>query len=105
MGNLVSLILRCIDHPAAANQIFLVSDGCDLSTTELLRRMGNALGKSARLIPVPVDVLEAGAALFGRRDVAQRLCGSLRSISLRRKSYWAGCLHLVWKKDYALLFK
>ena len=72
LNNLVDFIITCIHHPNAANQTFLVSDGCDLSTTELLRRMGNALGKSARLIPVPVAVLEAGAALFGRRDVAQR---------------------------------
>ena len=78
LNNLVDFIITCIQHPNAANQTFLVSDGCDLSTTELLRRMGNALGKSARLIPVPVAVLEAGAALFGRRDVAQRLCGSLQ---------------------------
>ena len=78
LNNLVDFIITCIHHPNAANQTFLVSDGCDLSTTELLRRMGNALGKPARLIPVPVAVLEAGAALFGRRDVAQRLCGSLR---------------------------
>ena len=78
LNNLVDFIITCIQHPNAANQTFLVSDGCDLSTTELLRRMGNALGKPARLIPVPVAVLEAGAALFGRRDVAQRLCGSLQ---------------------------
>ena len=78
LNNLVDFIITCIQHPNAANQTFLVSDGCDLSTTELLRRMGNALGKSARLIPVPVAVLEAGAALFGRRDVAQRLCGTLQ---------------------------
>ena len=78
LNNLVDFIITCIHHPNAANQTFLVSDGCDLSTTELLRRMGNALGKPARLIPVPVAVLEAGAALFGRRDVAQRLCGSLQ---------------------------
>ena len=78
LNNLVDFIITCIHHPNAANQTFLVSDGCDLSTTELLRRMGNALGKSARLIPVPFAVLEAGAAMFGRRDVAQRLCGTLQ---------------------------
>src|SRR5690554_2902252 len=45
LDNLVDLIVTCIDHPAAANQTFLVSDGEDLSTTEMLRRMGEALGK------------------------------------------------------------
>jgi len=78
LDNLVDLIITCIDHPAAANQTFLVSDGEDLSTTELLRRMGLALGRPARLIPVPVSLLTAGAALLGRRDMAQRLCGSLQ---------------------------
>lgn len=53
IDNLVHLIVTCIDHPAAANEIFLVSDGEDLSTTELLHRMAKALGKPARLLPVP----------------------------------------------------
>jgi nucleoside-diphosphate-sugar epimerase len=78
LDNLVDLIITCLDHPAAANQTFLVSDDEDLSTTELLRRMGLALDRSARLIPVPTLLLEAGAALLGRRNIAQRLCGSLQ---------------------------
>lgn len=78
LDNLVDLIVTCIDHPAAANQIFLAGDGEDLSTTELLQRMAKALGRPSRLIPVPVKLLEFGAALLGRRDMAQRLCGSLQ---------------------------
>ncbi len=78
LDNLVDLILTCIDHPAAANQTFLVSDGEDLSTTQLLRRMGQAMGQPARLIPVPPALLKAGAALVGRPELAQRLCGSLQ---------------------------
>lgn len=78
LDNLVDLVVTCIDHPAAANQTFLVSDGEDLSTTELLQRMGKALGKPARLLPVPASLLRAGAAILGRRAVAQRLCGSLQ---------------------------
>jgi len=78
LDNLVDLLVTCIDHPAAANQIFLVSDGEDLSTTELLRRMGAALGKPARLVPVPSWLFEHGAAIFGRQDLARRLCGSLQ---------------------------
>ena len=85
LDNLVDLIITCLDHPAAANQIFLVSDGEDLSTTELLCRMGLALGRPARLIPVPVSLLTAGAALLGRRDMAQRLCGSLQVDISKRK--------------------
>ncbi|AKH20837.1 UDP-glucose 4-epimerase family protein [Sedimenticola thiotaurini] len=78
LENLVDLIVTCIDHPAAGNQVFLVSDGEDLSTTELLRRMGLALGKPARLLAVPGWMLEAGGMLMGKRVLSQRLCGSLQ---------------------------
>src|SRR5690606_11922059 len=78
LDNLVDLIVTCIDHPAAANQTFLVSDGEDLSTAELLRRMGKALGKPARLLPIPASLLKMGAILLGKKEVAQRLLGSLQ---------------------------
>ncbi|MBC7620156.1 MAG: SDR family oxidoreductase [Candidatus Saccharibacteria bacterium] len=78
LDNLVDLIVTCLTHPAAANQTFLISDGEDVSTTELLRRMGPALGRPARLISVPVSLLKLAAALVGKPDVAQRLCGSLQ---------------------------
>lgn len=78
LDNLVDLIVTCIDHPAAANQTFLVSDGEDLSTSDLLRRMGAALGKPARLLPVPSSLLETGALMLGKQALAQRLCGSLQ---------------------------
>ena len=78
LDNLVDLILTCIDHPAAANQTFLVSDGEDLSTTQLLQRLGRALGKPACLVPVPPALLKLGAALVGKPAIAQRLCGSLQ---------------------------
>ena len=78
LDNLVDLILTCLDHPAAANQVFLASDGEDLSTAGLLRRAAEALGVKARLVPVPVPILVASAALLGRRDLVQRLLHSLR---------------------------
>lgn len=78
LDNLIDLIVVCLEHSAAANQTFLVSDGEDLSTTELLRRMTHELGRPARLIPIPISMLEAGAALLGKRDMVQRLCGSLQ---------------------------
>lgn len=78
LDNLVDLIMTCVVHPAAANQIFLVSDGEDLSTTELLCRMGMALGKPARLLPVPSWLIKRGAAILGKQALAQRLCGSLQ---------------------------
>ncbi|MDP1614727.1 MAG: NAD-dependent epimerase/dehydratase family protein [Methylococcales bacterium] len=78
VGNLVSFIIKCMDHPAAANEVFLVSDGHDLSTTELLQACAIALGVKARLLPVPQKLIEIGAALIGKKDVAQRLCGNLQ---------------------------
>lgn len=78
LDNLVDLIMTCLHHPAAANQTFLVSDGEDLSTTELLRRTAAAMGRRARLIPVPALALRTAARLLGRADFAQRLCGSLQ---------------------------
>ena len=78
LGNLVDLIATCLTHPAAANQTFLVSDSEDVSTTELLQRMGQAIGRPARLLPVPASWLKLAANLVGKPDVAQRLCGSLQ---------------------------
>lgn len=78
LDNLVDLIATCIDHPAAANETFLVSDGDDLSTTELLRGLGQALGRPARLLPMPAPVLTGAAALMGKKAIAQRLCGNLQ---------------------------
>jgi hypothetical protein len=56
----------------------MVSDGEDVSTIELLRRMGQAMGKPARLLPVPPSWLKVAVGLLGKGDVAQRLCGSLQ---------------------------
>jgi nucleoside-diphosphate-sugar epimerase len=76
--NLVDLIVTVLRHPAAANQVFLAGDGVDLSTTELLRRTAFALGKPARLVPIPMHILNKVAALLGKQAMAERLCGSLR---------------------------
>lgn len=78
VGNLVSLITRCLDHPKAVNQVFLVSDGHDLSTTALLRACALALGVKSRLLSVPQRLIEFSAALLGKRSIAQRLCGNLQ---------------------------
>ncbi|UZE29970.1 UDP-glucose 4-epimerase family protein [Pseudomonas asplenii] len=78
LDNLVDLIVTCIDHPAAVNQVFLVSDGEDLSTTSLLRRLGQVLGKPARLMPVPVWLLTTLAQVLGKGALSQRLFGSLQ---------------------------
>ena len=78
LDNLVDFIVTCIHHPEAANQTFLVSDGHDLSTTELVRGMAKAAAVPARLLPVPVWALQTGASLLGRGDAVQRLCGNLQ---------------------------
>ncbi len=78
LGNLVDLIDTCIDHPAAANQTFMVCDGEDLSISELLRRLAVALGRPARLLAIPGGWLAWAARLLGREDVHARLCGSLQ---------------------------
>ena len=78
LDNLVDLIVTCITHPRAANQTFLVSDGKDLSTPDLIKRMARAMNRPARLMPVPVWALKAGASLLGKGDEVQRLCGNLQ---------------------------
>lgn len=78
LDNLTDFLVACLTHPSAAGQTFLVSDGEDVSTTQLLQRTAKAMGKQAMLLPVPVGFLQRGAALLGKRDVAQRLCGSLQ---------------------------
>ena len=78
LDNLVDLIVTCLNHPAAANQTFLVSDGEDLSTARLLERMGAAMGNSARLFYVPPALLKLGASVLNKPGIYQRLCGSLQ---------------------------
>ncbi len=78
LDNLVDLIVTCLHHPAAANQTFLVSDGEDLSTAQLLKRMGAAMGHPERLFYVPPALLKLGATVLNKPGIYQRLCGSLQ---------------------------
>jgi nucleoside-diphosphate-sugar epimerase len=81
LDNLVDFIALCASperSPQAANQTFLVSDGDDVSTTELLRRVAHAYGVAARLLPVPVGLMRGAARLLGKTAVADRLLGSLQ---------------------------
>jgi len=78
LDNLIDLIVVCLKHPGAANQVFLVSDGEDVSTTMLLRKIGFALGKPARLLPVPSGILNGAIMLIGKAALAQRLLGCLQ---------------------------
>ncbi len=78
IDNLIDLIAVCTTHPKAANQIFLISDGHDVSTAELLRCMAKALNRKALLVPVPVSWLASAANLLGATEAAQRLLQSLQ---------------------------
>jgi UDP-glucose 4-epimerase len=78
IDNLADLVAVCVRHPAAAGRCWLVSDGEDLSTAALVRRIGAAVGIAPRLLPVPAWALRLGGALTGRGDAVRRLCGSLR---------------------------
>jgi nucleoside-diphosphate-sugar epimerase len=76
--NLVDLLIRCVDHPKAAGQTLLVSDGQDLSTPELLRMIANAMGRPVRLFPLPVPLLRLAGRALGRLNEVDRIVGSLQ---------------------------
>ncbi|MDH1213489.1 SDR family oxidoreductase [Pseudomonas chengduensis] len=78
VGNLVNLIVCCIQHPAAANQTFLVSDGEDVSLRNLVTYIRLCLGRSPRLLPVPVGLFKLAGALTGKRGMVDRLVGDLQ---------------------------
>jgi nucleoside-diphosphate-sugar epimerase len=78
LDNLVDFLCACLIGRTAPGEIFFVSDGHDLSTPEIVRHIAAALGRPPRLVPVPPRLLMLGAAVFGRRDAAARLLGSLQ---------------------------
>lgn len=96
LGNLLDFIKICIEHPNAANQTFLVSDGIDLSTTELLQQIGHALGKPARLFAIPPGLLKIGFRLLGKRSLIPRLIGSLQ-VNIDKANALLG-----WKPPYGI---
>jgi nucleoside-diphosphate-sugar epimerase len=77
VGNLADAIVRCIDHPAAAGETFVVSDGEDISTADLVRRAAHAAGVRARLLPCPSAALRFAGILLGRRGDIGRLIDDL----------------------------
>ncbi|WP_428353844.1 UDP-glucose 4-epimerase family protein [Methyloprofundus sp.] len=78
LDNLLSFITLCVTHPKAANEIFLISDGDDVSTTQLLQKVARAWHKKALLLPIPVVWLHFFAALLGKGEAANRLFTSLQ---------------------------
>ena len=90
LGNLIDAIVLCIDHPQAAGQVFLVSDGEDVSTSELIRRVATALDRRARLLPFPPSLMRLAGKLTGKSMAVDRLLGSLviDSGKIRRELGW-----------------
>jgi UDP-glucose 4-epimerase len=88
--NLADFLIQCTTHPAAANETFLVSDGEDVSTGDLVGRLAQALGRPARFLPVPESAMRLVARLTGREGVVRRLFGSLvvNSDKARQRLGW-----------------
>jgi UDP-glucose 4-epimerase len=88
--NLADCLVRCVAHSAAANQTFLVSDGQDVSTRELVARLARALGRSARFLPVPELGVRLAARLLGKSAAVDRLLGSfaINSDKARQTLEW-----------------
>lgn len=75
--NLVDALVLCASHPTVAGETFLVSDGEDVSTPQLLRQLGEALGLPARLLPLPTSIVRLGGKVLGKAQELERLLGSL----------------------------
>jgi nucleoside-diphosphate-sugar epimerase len=90
VGNLVDALITCAVHPAAAGQTYLISDGQDVSTADLVRMIAQALGVGSRLIYVPPAILKGAGALLGRSAQVARVFGSLSvdTSKLRRELDW-----------------
>ena len=96
VGNLVDAIIKCIEDARAKNQTFIVSDGEDLSTSELISRMGNAMGEKTLLLPFPPSLLRLAAKMIKKEEVADRLLGSLQVDSNKIRQM------LDWKPPYTV---
>lgn len=90
VGNLVDALIVCAAHPAAAGRTYFVSDGDDVSTPDLLRHLGLAMGRPARLFSFPPKLLLWTAASVGKTEQLKRLAGSLQIDSgrIRRELNW-----------------
>ncbi len=78
LDNLIDFISACISHPAAAGETFLVSDGVDMSTADLVKIMCLYMDRSARLLSVPIWLLKTLGGTLGRKAEIERICGSLQ---------------------------
>jgi UDP-glucose 4-epimerase len=94
--NLVDFIVKCIDHPAAKNQTFLLSDNQDLSLSGLIKLIRTNMNKPSMLIPVPVFLFKLAGLIFRKQDLIDRLIGDLQVNSSKAMSL------LDWKPPYSV---
>jgi nucleoside-diphosphate-sugar epimerase len=78
VANLDDFFVHVLENPAARDELFLVSDGEDVSTPDLLRKIAHAMNRSSRLLPFPVPILKAAATAAGKRNEFERLTASLQ---------------------------
>ena len=90
VGNLVDALITCATHPAATGQTYLVSDGEEVSTPDLLGRLANAMGVSSRVFPFPLNFLKLAGKITGKSRQVERLLGSLQvdNGKIRRELSW-----------------
>ena len=91
LGNLTDALRVCLTHPLAAGKVYLLSDGDDVSTAELIQRLAGALGRQARLLPIPVSWMKVLGRLVGKQAQVDRLVGSLTvdTSPIRQELEWA----------------
>ncbi len=90
VDNLVDFLITCLNHPDAANEVFLISDGKDLSTAELAQCIAKHMEHSARLFSVPQPLMNMTASLLGKKSMMDRLTHSLQidSSKARQQLQW-----------------
>lgn len=96
VDNLIDLMAVCLSHPNAANERFMVSDGHDLSTPELVRMMASAMGRRSRLVPCPTALMRMAGGMLGRGDSVARLLESLTVDIAKNKEL------LQWSPPYSV---
>mgnify|MGYP001320361996 CR=1 FL=1 len=95
VGNLVDFIICCVEHPAAANQTFLIADDAPVSLAGLLKQMRTSLGLPVRLLPVPVAAFKVLGKVTGKQAVVDRLVGDLALNTQKAK------MLLGWEAPYS----
>lgn len=94
VDNLIDLIMTCTRKPQATGQIFLVSDGDDLSLPGLIQKIAKAQGQKIMMLPIPLSIIRFGLFLLGKKDLGQRLFSNLHVDITKNKTV------LDWKPPF-----